>query len=227
MIKGSSVPFPWKLHQLLEDADNCSSSDVVSWLPSGNGFIVHKPTEFCDKIVQKYFKQSKFKSFTRQLYIYGFSKIASGPHAGGFYHPKFVRGDKESCLSLKRNQVGDRRIKKANMPHPSAQTIKRTPVMPSSLTQRFVPSTIPSSSSSSQKNASAYNRPRSSALSIVERSLTVALEETAWNEPTPVTSNMMECQQELFSKSFFSTDQIDYQDFFLFDDLEPLPVRTV
>lgn len=47
-----------------------------------------------------------------KLYIYGFSKVTGDPHASAFYHPDFVRGKISSCLSLKRNQSTDRRLKK-------------------------------------------------------------------------------------------------------------------
>jgi hypothetical protein len=47
-----------------------------------------------------------------QLYLYGFLKVQSGPDEGSFHHPKFVRGDHDSCLSLRRNQFeGDRRLR--------------------------------------------------------------------------------------------------------------------
>jgi hypothetical protein len=48
-----------------------------------------------------------------QLYLYGFSKIPTpGTEAGTFMHPDFIRGNKQSCITIKRNQVTvDRRWK--------------------------------------------------------------------------------------------------------------------
>ena len=47
-----------------------------------------------------YFKQSKYKSFQRQLYLYEFTRITAGPNTGAYYHPKFVRGLQTLCLSM-------------------------------------------------------------------------------------------------------------------------------
>jgi hypothetical protein len=61
------LPFPWKLHQLLEDVETESNQHIVAWIPNGKAFKVHKPTEFCEKIMKTYFRQTQFKSFTRQV----------------------------------------------------------------------------------------------------------------------------------------------------------------
>jgi hypothetical protein len=134
------LPFPWKLHRLLEDVEKQGKTHAVSWLPCGKAFKVHKPKEFRESVITSYFSQTKFKSFTRQvnqlvyslvhfidhrhldlhhgslpfqLYIYGFSKICMGPDAGAFFHPAFIRNNMESCLTLRRNQVEDRRRKES------------------------------------------------------------------------------------------------------------------
>ena len=39
-----------------------------------------------------------------QLYIYGFLRIQHGPHRGAFYHPHFVRGNRQLALTMDRNQ---------------------------------------------------------------------------------------------------------------------------
>eukprot|EP00529_Nitzschia_sp_RCC80_P021131 CAMPEP_0113509752 /NCGR_PEP_ID=MMETSP0014_2-20120614/37749_1 /TAXON_ID=2857 /ORGANISM="Nitzschia sp." /LENGTH=398 /DNA_ID=CAMNT_0000405615 /DNA_START=1569 /DNA_END=2765 /DNA_ORIENTATION=+ /assembly_acc=CAM_ASM_000159 len=127
----TKLPFPWKLQQLLDDVDQSVQQqqsslslqgsvgpspkwdDVVSWMPDGKAFRVHQPDVFAETIMRRYFKMSKYTSFTRQLYIYGFSKIEGGVCHGAFHHPKFVRGDRESCFAIGRNQSGDRRLKSA------------------------------------------------------------------------------------------------------------------
>ena len=65
-------PFPWKLHQLLDDTEANGNESIVSWLPSG-AFQVHKPDEFVKHIMPSYFHQTKFKSFTRQVRSVGFT----------------------------------------------------------------------------------------------------------------------------------------------------------
>jgi hypothetical protein len=61
------LTFPWKLHQLLEDVELDGNEHIVSWLPDGKAFKVHKPNGFCGKVMAKYFRQTKSKSFTRQV----------------------------------------------------------------------------------------------------------------------------------------------------------------
>ena len=63
----STLPFPFKLHQLLEEAEEYSISHIISWLPSDDAFKIHDPDAFVTSVMTKYFKQSKIKSFTRQL----------------------------------------------------------------------------------------------------------------------------------------------------------------
>lgn len=36
----STLPFPFKLHQLLEEADEYGTDHIISWLPSGEAFKV-------------------------------------------------------------------------------------------------------------------------------------------------------------------------------------------
>lgn len=60
------LPFPWKLHTLLDDAEKEGYQDIISWEDDGKAFCVHKPDQFCESILGKYFRQSKYESFTRQ-----------------------------------------------------------------------------------------------------------------------------------------------------------------
>jgi hypothetical protein len=142
------LPFPWKLHELLDHVERDSNEHIISWLSCGRAFEIHKPDEFCDSIMTNYFRQTKFKSFTRQvgsnvamktehrvrfvtssfvvshllpkLYIYGFSKIEGGGHA--FSHPEFVKGNRSICLLLGRNRFGDRRLNKSRKQTPTPMT---------------------------------------------------------------------------------------------------------
>jgi hypothetical protein len=66
MNNNHKLPFPWKLHMLLDEAQRMGYQDIVSWDADGNSFRVHKPTEFCESILVRYFRQSKYESFTRQ-----------------------------------------------------------------------------------------------------------------------------------------------------------------
>ena len=58
--------FPWKLHKMLELADQEGFGNIVSWLPDGRSFKVHDPSTFVEQIMPNFFLQSKYKSFQRQ-----------------------------------------------------------------------------------------------------------------------------------------------------------------
>jgi hypothetical protein len=58
----------------------------VSFYSHGRAFGVHDMERFIEEVMPKYFKQSKWNSFARQLNLYGFMRLASGPDSGGYYH---------------------------------------------------------------------------------------------------------------------------------------------
>jgi hypothetical protein len=89
---GVMVPFPDKLHHMLANVEQFGLSHIVSWQPHGRCFVVRDTKEFVLKILPIYFKQSKFTSFQRQLNLYGFRRLGSGPDRGGYYHELFLRG---------------------------------------------------------------------------------------------------------------------------------------
>jgi hypothetical protein len=59
----NSFQFPWKLHDMLDDAAAEGLDSIVSWTDSGRSFRVHKPQKFVESIMCRYFKQTKYKSF--------------------------------------------------------------------------------------------------------------------------------------------------------------------
>jgi hypothetical protein len=50
----------------------------VAWLPDGKSFIIRNPEQFTKKVLVKYFKATKFSSFTRKLYRWGFRQVNRG-----------------------------------------------------------------------------------------------------------------------------------------------------
>jgi len=102
MRGGVIEPFPEKLHRLLTEVENAGRSDVISWAVHGHAFVIHKPDKFFKDIVPLYFRQSRLSSFKRQLNLYGFELINTGPSRGGYFHQDFVKGHPELCRRMRR-----------------------------------------------------------------------------------------------------------------------------
>lgn len=99
------LPFPLKLQELLADASARGWKDIVSWQFHGKAFRIHKPIEFVSMVMPRYFQQTKYKSFQRQLHIYGFHRISTGQDKGAYYHDLFVREDPSKCLIMTRKKI--------------------------------------------------------------------------------------------------------------------------
>ena len=77
--------FPVKLHLLLTEAEEPSNKHLailVSWNDDGTSFKVHEPEKFVKDIAVQRFKQTRYKSFQRQLNLYGFNRIIRGDLKG-------------------------------------------------------------------------------------------------------------------------------------------------
>jgi hypothetical protein len=80
----TEIFFPKKLFIMLHEAERDRFADVVSWgKDSVSNFKVHNKRDFEQFILPKYFKMTKYKSFTRQLHNYKFMWIRTGPDKGG------------------------------------------------------------------------------------------------------------------------------------------------
>ena len=60
-------PFPVKVYEMLENAEEKQFSHIVSWNEAGTGFMVHDKDHFTKEIVPHYFNLTKYKSFQRQV----------------------------------------------------------------------------------------------------------------------------------------------------------------
>ncbi|CAM9521994.1 unnamed protein product, partial [Heterosigma akashiwo] len=84
---------------ILEDEEYRS---YTFWNADGNAFFVRQVDEFLNEILPKYFKQSKFASFQRQLNLYGFRKVTKGPDSGAYAHRYFLRGQEQLLHKVRR-----------------------------------------------------------------------------------------------------------------------------
>jgi hypothetical protein len=93
--------FPWKLHEMLERSSIDDYDDIVSWQPGDYCFKVHDPQKFMS-ILPRFFKQTKYKSFQRQLNLYGFTRVDEGPNRGSYRHNLFQKNRKDLLSSMNR-----------------------------------------------------------------------------------------------------------------------------
>lgn len=100
--------FPFKLHRVLNDAETNGFDHIVSWDPDGKAFKVRDHDAFASQIMPKYFDQTKYKSFQRQINLYGFSRVSKGAQKGSYNHECFVRGEPHLCLKMKRQKIKSR-----------------------------------------------------------------------------------------------------------------------
>lgn len=94
-------PFPVKVYEMLENAEKKQFSHIVSWNEAGTGFMVHDKDHFTKEIVPHYFNLTKYKSFQRQLSLYGFQRVTVGQNKGLRYHDKLRKGELELVRQMK------------------------------------------------------------------------------------------------------------------------------
>jgi hypothetical protein len=108
---GVAVSFPLKLHTVLDQVEVDGFAHVISWQPHGRCFVIHKPREFTDVVMPRYFRQTKLTSFQRQLNLYGYQRITRGNDSGGYYHELFLRGRLNLCKRMVRTKVKGTKFK--------------------------------------------------------------------------------------------------------------------
>mmetsp|Transcript_13585 Transcript_13585/g.16498 ORF Transcript_13585/g.16498 Transcript_13585/m.16498 type:complete len:592 (-) Transcript_13585:174-1949(-) len=105
---GVIKPFPEKLMEVLDRGD---MDAIITWLPHGRAFIVKHPQNLREVVLPRFFKQSKFMSFTRQLNLWGFKRITKGVDSGAYYHERFLRGRRRLSMLMRRQKIKGTGIK--------------------------------------------------------------------------------------------------------------------
>lgn len=93
------LSFPAKLHAILERRN---IADIVSWMPHGRAWRVHKPKAFESQVIPMFFVQCKYSSFIRQANGWGFRRITKGLDRNAYYHEFFLRGRSHLCRKMRR-----------------------------------------------------------------------------------------------------------------------------
>lgn len=130
LVAETTIPFPSKLMNLLLDERN---NEVVSFIPSGDAFMIYDSDKFVSDIAPRYFRHTKLSSFKRQLNLCkfcflclslrklfilmfpllsyanvdGFRMISKGQYKGAYRHDLFHRDFPEQCLEIKRTKKSE------------------------------------------------------------------------------------------------------------------------
>lgn len=113
----------------MEVLDRSDLLDVICWMPHGRAFIVKKPKLFAVDVLPRFFKQTKYLSFTRQLNLWGFKRITKGLDGGAYYHELFLRGRPYLAMRMKRHKVKGTGIKLTPNPKDEPLFYKDYPYM--------------------------------------------------------------------------------------------------
>ena len=90
---------------MLLDVEQKGLDSIVSWLADGTAFKVHNKDKFVAIIMPQYFYSNKFKSFQRNLNLWGFESIRQGPNKGACYNHCFVRDQPYLCHQMTRQKI--------------------------------------------------------------------------------------------------------------------------
>jgi hypothetical protein len=109
-------------------------SHIISWMPSGKSFRIHKPKLFADEILPVHFKSAKISSFTRKLHRWKFVRHYRGDEAGAFYHENFRKNridlvEKMTCYKEPQKPNPDGKTSKLSLSTSTAKS-SRSPARP-------------------------------------------------------------------------------------------------
>jgi len=95
----SNTRFPSKLMAILSTDEY---KPIVSWSPDGTSFLFHDRKAFEAVVLPDTFKDSKFDSFLRKLYRWGFSKCQTYSKVGSpaYKHNLFTRDNPDHCAKM-------------------------------------------------------------------------------------------------------------------------------
>jgi len=111
----SRKTFPEKLYNLLQENNR---PEIISWLPHGQGFKIYNRMDFERDLLSLYFGGIKFRSFQRQLNIYGFLCLDHNRNTYTHSHRLFNKNNKSTLLGIKRIPI-KRKSDLRNSPSPN------------------------------------------------------------------------------------------------------------
>mmetsp|Transcript_36280 Transcript_36280/g.46753 ORF Transcript_36280/g.46753 Transcript_36280/m.46753 type:complete len:524 (+) Transcript_36280:93-1664(+) len=78
------------IHKLMSLVNDLTTQDICSFSPNGDSFLIYNKDMFMAEVLPNYFKHDNFRSFARQLNLYGFRKVF-GFKLIEYQHPYFLR----------------------------------------------------------------------------------------------------------------------------------------
>jgi hypothetical protein len=89
--------FPDMLHAIPADKDLKS---IITWLPSGKSFVIMDRAKFIDMVLARYFRETRFDSFSRRLKRWGFNKVYTTGMAQAVYCHRLFQKDRLDLRKL-------------------------------------------------------------------------------------------------------------------------------
>lgn len=99
--RGVPQQFPRRLYEMLQTESKLTDASI-KWSNSGKAFQIYNVQEFTDTVLSKYFRTKKFSSFQRNLNLYGFTKVRSGPDVDMYAHPSFIKFEPERLFKIRK-----------------------------------------------------------------------------------------------------------------------------
>jgi HSF-type DNA-binding len=83
--------FPERLFRMLDQAAGQGLSHVIAWQPHGRCFVVRDRGAFATILPSLMPGLTQWKSFQRNLRVWGFKQLTYGPDIDGYFHQHFLR----------------------------------------------------------------------------------------------------------------------------------------
>lgn len=133
---------------LAATSKDARESSIISWRVHGRAFRVDDRDMFATLVMPKFFKQTRYKSFQRQLHLWGFKRINQGADEGSYFHPHFLRGMPDRCRLMCRQKI------KGNL-QDKQHSIEQQAQLSETFARASSPSSIAGTSSARQEETAA------------------------------------------------------------------------
>ena len=99
-VSAKTLRFPEQLKLILDEGQH---SSAISWQCGGSSFAIHNDVLFRKEVLPVYFRSSKWRSFQKQLNIYGIKEVEGKTRT--YFHKYLVRNDPKRVSRMKREKV--------------------------------------------------------------------------------------------------------------------------